>query len=187
MINLLYLFLVIVGLKLLINLSKYIQCKRYRDKYFLWLAGSKKELLLVEHKSQVIKLFKDAGVKDNVVGVAQPLGYGQIQVGGTSVFANFPHRREDIVKFTFNMFGEAIGVYRSRTLEAFNPLYWIEFIINLPKHSLSYLGVSPESVVIKIFQLIYWIAGVVVGFLFALYRPEIEKLVRDFISKLPTP
>lgn len=186
MINLLYLFLIVVGLKLLINLSKYIQCKRYRDKYFRWLADPKMELSLSQHKSQVIKLFRDAGVKDLSVGVAEPMGFGQIRVGSTSVSANFPHRREDIVNMTYRMFEEAIGVYRSRALEAFNPVYWIEFVINLPKHILSYLGVSPESVVIKTFQLIYWAVGVVVSFLAALYKPEIEKLVRDFISsKLP--
>ena len=184
MINLLYLFLGIVGLKLFINLSKYIQCKRYRNKYSRWLQGSKEELSLFEHKSQVIKLFKDAGVKDSAVGVAQPVGYGQIRLGNASVFANFPHRREDIVVSTLRMFSEAVGVYRSRTLEAFNPLYWIEFIRNLPRHILSYLGVSSESVVIKIFQLIYWIVGAVFSFLVALYKPEIEKLVRDLMSKL---
>jgi hypothetical protein len=184
MINLLYFFLVVAGLKLLINLSKYIQCKRYRSWYLRWLVNRKGELSFVEHRSQVIKLFKDAGISDSCLPTAEFVGYGQIATGDASVFHNFPHNRRDMVVATVRMFDEAVGVYRSRTLEVFNPFYWIEFIINLPKHILSYLGVSSESVVIKILQLIYWIAGVVVGFLIALYRPEIEKFVRDLISKL---
>jgi len=183
MINLLYIFLAIVLFKLLVNFSKYIQCKRYLDKYLDWLLkGSTWQL--VEHKSQVIKLFKDAGIEDGYRGVVEPLGYGKIQTAQVSVFANFPNRREDFVSLTMEMFYQAIGVYRSRVLETFNPLYWIEFVINLPKQVLSYLGVSPENLVVKIAQLIYWIVCAVLGFLFALYKSEIETLVRDWISKL---
>jgi len=184
MINLLYLFLVAVVLKLLINLAKYIQCKRYRNKYSRWLAHPKRELSFPEYRSQVIKLFRDAGISDSYLPSAEFVGYGQVATGSASVFKNFPHNRADMVQATARMFDEAVGVYRSRVLETFNPLYWIEFIINLPKHILSYLGVSSESVVIKIFQLIYWIVIAVFGFLIALYKPEIEKFVRDLISKL---
>lgn len=183
MINLLYIFLVILLLKLLINLSKYVQCKRYRDKYLEWLLKGQ-TWQLVEHKSQVIKLFEDAGVEDSVCGVAEPLGYGRILTGGVSVFANFPSGREDFASITMRMFHQAIGVYRSRMLQTFNPLYWLESVINLPKQVLSYLGVPPESTVIKIAQLIYWIVGSLLSFLFALYRSEIERLVKDWISKL---
>lgn len=81
-------------------------------------------------------------------------------------------------------FHEAIGVYKSRLLETFSPIYWIEFAINLPKKILEYLGIAPESIVIKIFQLIYWIVGAVLGFLYALYKPEIQTLVKDWLSNL---
>ena len=90
-----------------------------------------------------------------------------------------PVRREDIVRITLGMFHRAIGVYRSRMIETINPLYWIETIIFLPRQILNYLGVTPESVIIKIAQLIYWLAA----FVFGIYRFEVEEFVRGLLSK----
>jgi len=182
MINLLYTFIAVALFKLLVNTSKYIQCKRYLKKYLDWVADPTWQL--VEHKSKVIKLLQDAGVKDSYRGIAEPLGYMQIQTANVSVMANFPNRRRDFFVIMKGMFHQAIGVYRSRILETFNPLYWIEFLVNLPRQVLNYLGVSSESLVTKIFQLIYWTVSALLGFLFALYRSEIQTLVRDWISKL---
>jgi hypothetical protein len=182
MINLLYLFLAIALFKLLVNFSRYIKCKHYLNKYLDWLIDHTSEM--VGHKSQVIKLFQDAGVEDSYRVVVEPLGFRQIQTAKVSVWANFPNSEEYFAVLTTRMFHQAIGAYRSRVLETFNPLYWIEFVINLPRQALSYLGVSPESATIKIAQLAYWVVGAVFGFLFALYKPEIEKLVRDWIDKL---
>jgi hypothetical protein len=182
MMNLLYFFLVIALLKLLINAWKYIQCKHYLGKYLKWVANPTWDL--VEHRSRVIRLLQDAGVQDSYRGVSEPVGYMQIRTGDASVMANFPSRREDFFVVMKGMFHQANGVYRSRILETFNPLYWVEFVINLPGQILGYLGVSPESLLTKIFQLIYWLVGGLLGFLLALYRSEIETMARDLIRKL---
>jgi hypothetical protein len=182
MINLFYIFLGIVVLRLVINVTKYFQCKHYLKEYLHWVVDP--TWGLVEHKSKVLKLLQDAGVKDSHRGIAQPLGFMQIQTSNVSVMANFPNRRDDFFVLTRGMLHQAIGVYRSRILETFNPLYWIEFIVNFPKQVLSYLGVSPEKLVVKIAQFVYWVVGAVVGFLLTLFRPEIETLVRDWLNGL---
>jgi len=189
MINLLYIFLGIILLKFLFNLSKFVQCKRYLNKYDYWKENPTLELALEleELQPQVIKLFKSADIQDSQRPHIEPVGYGKGLETMVSVFGNFTSPREDIVVTVLRMFHQAIGTYRSRMLEGFNPLYWVEFIVNLPKQVLTYLGVSSESVVIKISQVIYGVFVVFVAvssFLFALYKPEIETLVRGWFSGL---
>ena len=182
MLKLIYVFLGYGIIKLLINFNKYYQCKDYLNKYNEYLENPYWELS--EHKSHVIKLFKDAGLKDSTIQFIKPLGLSHVAHGNAWVFDQFPNDREEVVGKTIDYFHQAIGVYRLRAREVFNPLYWIEFIIYLPKHVFNYLGVSPESVVIKIAQLIYWSVATVVSIICALYTPEIDMFLKDWISQL---
>jgi hypothetical protein len=180
--SLLYLFIIIPALKLLINIPKYFAARRYLNKYMEWL--TERNSNLIEYKSQVIKLIKDAGVKDTFVPSVDLAGFGYVRTGQASVLENFPNNREDIAEFTYKMFRQAIGVYRSRIFETFNPLYWLEFIINLPKQILIYLGVSSENFVVKVSQLIWWFFGATFGFLYTLYKTETETILKNLINKL---
>ena len=67
----------------------------------------------------------------------------------------------------------SLAIFLNRILESLNPLYWIDAIINLPKKALLYLGMSPESVFIKLFQIIWWITMPI----FILYRDKLLGLV----------
>lgn len=184
MINLLYIFLALVIIKLVINLNKYYQCKRYLNKYHNWRANTDPDWQLVENKSNVIKLFKDAGLEDSIFSFETPVGLSHVGVRDASFFDNFPNNRIDIVRRTDAYFHQAIGIYRSRMLELFNPNYWIEFIIYLPRQVFNYLGISHESVILKVFQLLYWLIVAVITILYALYSPEINILGRDWINKV---
>ena len=139
---------------------------------------------IAEERAQVIKLFKEAEVQDGTLPFVEPAGYGFVSQGVASVFDNFPSKREDIVQVTIRMFQEAIGVYRTRTLEAINPLYWIELVVFLPQKVLKYLGVSAESLLTRVITLLWWVTSVVAAFLFALYRPDVEALVKAILGKI---
>ena len=180
--RLLYLFIIVLLLKLFINVSKYVKTKWYLQKYYEWLQNGGTSLL--ENKTTIIKLLKDAGIKDEIVGSAEPVGFGYVRTGNASVFDNFPNAREDVFGVTRRMFHDAIGVYRSRIFETFSPLFWIEFVINLPKRFLTYLGLSPESIVIKLSLLFWWIFAAVFGFVYALYKSEVENAVRTWMGKI---
>ena len=181
MLKLIYVFLGYCLIKLLINSSKYYKCKHYLNKYLEWLSNPYWELS--EHKSNVIKLFKDADLEDSTIQFATPLGMGQVATGNAWVFDQFPSHREEVVGKTRNYFHQAIGVYRSRALEVFNPIYWVEFIIYLPKHIFNYLGVPPDGVIIKIFQLIYWLVATLVSIFYSMYTTEINELIREWLIK----
>jgi len=88
MTNVLWIFIGVVCFKVLVNASKYVQCKRYLHKYLDWVKDPDWEL--AEHKSRVIKLLKDAGVKDGYRPVVDRLSYGHVNAWNASVMENFP-------------------------------------------------------------------------------------------------
>lgn len=180
--NLVYAFLLIASFKIVINTLRYLQCQRYLRMYFGYLANP--EWGIVQHKSHVIKLIQGADIRESYRGVVEPMGWGQLSMVNAPVLENFPNRREDFVGITLSMFHQAIGTYRSRIFETFNPIYWIELVINLPKNLLSYLGVPAESILTKVAQVTWWVAGSVFTFFLALYRTEINQFIKDWIQQL---
>ena len=180
--RLFYILIAILAVKFILNLSKYMRTKRYHDQYVNWLTVNRTPKL-IESRAQVIALLKDAGVKDSYVGTVQPMGYGYVGTGNTLVMDNFPNARQDVANLTNAMFLQAVGTYRSRMIDTFNPLRWIEWAIFLPRNTLLYLGVSADGVVIKLAQVVWWIVAAIVSFSYALYRPELESLIKGWISQ----
>lgn len=178
--KLLYLFLLILGLKFTINFVKHLQCKRYCKEYIEWCIGANPNLRRKHH--QVIKLFKEAGVKDSVFPLVEPVGLGQIATYKLSIFDNFPNRTETAVGITGVMFDQAIGVYYSRAFETFNPFYWIEFIIYLPRNILSYIGVPTENSTTKVLQFFYWFVGSVLTLIYTAYSDEISEIIKNIVE-----
>lgn len=159
-------------LKFVLNLSKYLRTRWFHRRYKKWL--SLQGMKLRESRGQVVKLFKEAGVKDSHVSVARHIGFGKLSIKEVSVFANFPNPREDFAAPILAMFRETIGTYRARMLETFSPLYWIETLINLPRALLSYLGVPAENVLVRVLQVVWWAVGLVLTTLLALYTSELR-------------
>ncbi len=95
--------------------------------------------------------------------------------------SNIGNNREDVVGMTQAMFHKSIGIYRSRMIDAINPIYWIEFVIYLPKNVFQYVGASPESTLVKSTQIIYWLVAGIVGFLFSVFGDEINKYFKDVL------
>lgn len=176
--KILYFLIAALIIKFLLNLSRYLQCKWYLSKYQNYITNP--EWGFVGDSPQIINLFKNAGIKDVVVTNVEFIGFGHFQSSHPSVFENLTVTRNDVVGAALNMFHKSIGVYRSRMLETINPLYWLEFIIFLPKHLLNYIGISPESIFIKIIQIIYWL----LVFLFGVYREDFEGAIREWITNL---
>ena len=181
-ISIIYVLLTVALIKVYINTSKYIQVNRYYEKYKRWLQGE--NIYLRRNHHQVIKLFKDAGIQDTIFPLVEPLGLGQIATTNVSVFNNFPNATEAMGKATIGKFEQAIGVYHSRVFDTISPLYWIETILFIPKNAFNYLGLDSESILIKIFQLIYWFVGGMLTLIYSVYTNEINAAIRAIIEKL---
>jgi hypothetical protein len=180
MLNLLFLVFVAIIIKILLNLWKYIRCRDYLNKYFKYLKKPKYDF--IENKLLIVELLRSAGVNDSSFPNAEALGMGQVVTYSASVLDNLSSRETRIVETVIDMFHQAIGVYRSRIIESVNPLYWIEFAINLPKNIFRYLGISPENTIVKLFQLIYWIIGIVLAFIVAVFPSEINLFIKSLMK-----
>ncbi|MDP8267909.1 MAG: hypothetical protein P9L97_04195 [Candidatus Tenebribacter davisii] len=151
------LFLIICMLKIIINFFKYLRVKYLLKKYNAYLKNPDWEFS--KHRHEILKLFKEAGIEDGGVSISQHVGYGTLKVQPISVLKNINYLNEDVINIMTGNFYSAIGYYKLRFLETFNPIFWIEIIVFLPKNIFTYIGFQSKNVLIKIFQVIYWILG----------------------------
>lgn len=98
--------------------------KRY-DSYIR--NGIKSDPTIVETKQEIIQLFKRAGVKPFI---AQKL-IGCV-VHNVNTFDNLFVIDPYISGLVYQSFTIALGEYKHRMSQAFDPFYWIETIIHLP-------------------------------------------------------
>jgi hypothetical protein len=181
--NSLTVFVAVILIKAVINLHRLRRCQHYLEAYLAFL--KKPNWDLVEHKSAVIKLFIDSGIHDYSVPYMPPPNVIKATIPFISVMNQFPtHSAGDVEQLTIRMFHEAIGVYRRRIRESFSPMYWLDFLIHLPKKVLTYLSVPAESLFIKFAQIIWWIAAASVGILKIAYQSEIVSAIRNFFARI---
>jgi len=154
-------FVICIVLRFIVNLYKYNRIRQLHDKYLNYL--STETYTFAQNKREIIGLLKEAGLQDFSIIHQEFMGYGQYANMTISGFDNMTSRRVDIVTNINLRFNEAIGVYRQRFKEAFNPIFWIEFIFKLPQYLFEFFGVLPEKVVVKVFMIIYWIIALMFG------------------------
>lgn len=156
-------FAVIIILKITINIQCFIKLKYFQKKYEDYLVEN--NMQFIEYKQSIIKLFERANVTDSIVPTVSPAGYGQLFKANLPLFKNINVTRPDIIQLTRNAFYESIGVFRSRILESLSPLYWINFLIYLPKNCINFIGVKKQNSILNIIQVIYWITSIIIALL----------------------
>lgn len=133
------------------------------------------------HKNEILNYIKNAGVEDTHIGVAEPIGYGKVASSTVSIFSNILSTRADIAYSVRESLLEAKGNYWSRFINSINPFYWLKIILYIPKSIFSYLGLNTDSILIKIFQLIYWLIGIVCTFIITVFPEETKNFIMSFI------
>lgn len=163
--KLLFLFALMILFKFSSNYTAYRKCKKYRKDYLNWVSSSCDGF--EEHRSEIIQLMDRAGIPDSRIPVSQVINPIQLASHAASVFANFPTKTPQLATSMYVKFDDAVGVYRNRWKESFNPLYWIETIFFLPKSIIIYIGADLEKSTSRLCNVlataIWWI------FLFLLY------------------
>ena len=148
-------------IRFILNFYKYNRINKLYDNYIDYLKTN--NFKFAQDKEEIKSIFKEAGLKDSSVFHQEFLGYGKFANMQISVFDNLTSRREDIVGNVQMKFNEAIGVFRKRFKESFNPIFWIDFIIKLPLHIMQFFGILPEKMAAKIFLIIYWFIAILFG------------------------
>lgn len=155
-------------LRVIYNLYNFWLTKYYYKKYVEFVKNSK-SWFVREHKQKIVSLFERAGIEDCTLPNTELAGYGFVRTGNFSVFRNISILREDVVTVINGNFHEAIGVYKQRIIDTFNPFYWIESFFQLPTSILKYIGLKPQSIIVKILQILWWLivaVSTVVGIVF---------------------
>jgi hypothetical protein len=162
---------VIVGLfafRALSNLAYWLRVENLYKRYSDYAAGVKSNYNIEPRKQEIATLLKRANVEDSRVPTSQSMGYGQVANFSASARANmFFH---SMVSSMREQFLEAIGVYRKRFFDTFNPLCWVDCIVFLPKHTLAYLGAKPDGAASKALTVVYWGLSAVAAIGWAFFR-----------------
>lgn len=180
--KILILFMIVIVIHALYNLINFF---RYPHIEQLLLGNYTDDVnLKIKAKTNInsiLNYIKYSGVKDKKIPISQALGYGQVATSCVSIFENLLNNRSDIAFQVNNMLLEAKGNYWSKFINSFNPFYWLRIVLYIPQYILSYLGVNADSVIVKIFQLIYWAIGIICTFAFSIFPEEIKNLIMSFI------
>lgn len=171
--DILRIFAILVLFKAFCNFVYLISAKYYYKKYLSW--SKKNNVNIIRYRHSIAKLFKRANVKEHNISRIRPLGYSQIQAVQISAIENIGVLDKELLIHTVTLFEESIGVFKSRMIESFNPLFWIELIIFLPRSIISYLGFKPESIFVRILQVLWWLITPVAIF----FRDYINQFIID--------
>ena len=173
-----YYLLCIPAYKLLNNSILYWRMKSLHYKYWCWLASNEGFADLAKSRSSFKSLMKKADIDDCIVPKTIPTGYMSVAHVNYPVLEQFPSREESFVVATNTKMLEAMGVFKSRCIETVNPIYWINTVIFLPKKVISYLGVSAESILIKLAQLIWWIVCLIITIINFIYPDYLRNILQ---------
>jgi hypothetical protein len=149
-------FLLIVAYKIISNLYFLRKTIFYAEKYHLYITTNPNDLYINNNKKFIKELFSKAGHDNESFHQMVPMGFGKGYTGTYTLFDNMGLKNEYIVNRLNLIFPETETIFKTRILESFNPIYWIELLIYLPRNIFSYIGLGSESVYTKILQVFYW-------------------------------
>lgn len=152
----LLLFLLIVAYKLISNLYFLRKTIFYAEKYHLYITTNSNDLYINNNKKFIKELFSKAGQENESFHQMVPMGFGKGYTATYTLFDNMDLKNEYIINRLNLIFPETETIFNNRILESFNPIYWIELLIYLPRNIFSYIGFDPKSVYIRILQVFYW-------------------------------
>lgn len=169
-------FMVCFLYKFVNSLNNLCKICKYKKLYCNYLSNNDSKIF--QYKTSCIALFKQFNISDAKIPITQKTGYGCLANFQASLYENFPDNTTLFAPETDRMFQDAIGICKSHILECFSIKYWIDCILFLPKKILIYLNVPTESIFIKFFQIIYWLAGLMV----TLFSNDIAKFLKSLIQ-----
>ena len=179
------LFITIVLIKFLLNISKYFYLKKVITKHNIFIAGEMAEddgqkkqdgieagNWIQENQLEIKNVVSKTGLRDQTKSYMQPLGLGYAKQQNVNALDNMLFLNTEILELAREIINRAKGYYKVQALKSFNPLYWIEILIFLPREILKYIGVDEKekvgSIITKIIQIIYWIASII--FMYEKYK-----------------
>ena len=118
-----------------------------------------------ENQIEIQRVVLKTGPQDQLKSYMEPLGLSYAQKQNISALDNLAFLDTELLSMGKQILRRAKGYYKYKTLKCFDPVFWVEFIIFLPKEILKYFSIDENakfgSLSIKIMQIIYWIASII--------------------------
>lgn len=149
-------FVAILVYRIAINLYRYKSIDKYQEEYAIWISTNKDSFVLVAKIPSIKELMQHASITDVYVPFAHNLGYGQGALSQVNVFDLIPTRDRDYVQCIYSLLVQAKGIYYRRLINSFNPLFWINSLIYLPRTIFAYLGLKSDSFITRLLQVVWW-------------------------------
>lgn len=180
--KILIVFLTISLYKFLLNLFYFYQARNLKTEYLKWL--SSKNSKATGKKYLLLDLIEKANISSPRIPISQPMGLGQVATFKASVAEQFPTNAVVIVPHLVALLNELENIFKDRSTEVINPLYWIETILHLPEKTLHYLGLKKHLTVKRIFNILWWLLFSFIGILKFVYEQEISTFLKKLFSSI---
>jgi hypothetical protein len=122
-----------------------------------------------ENHIEIKKVVLKTGVSDFIHTTMEPVGYGHIQEKKLSALDNLLYKNIKILQESREMLERAKGYYKVESIKSLNPIFWIEFLVFLPREIINYLTVSDKKeenkLWVNIIQVMYWIISIIFMYL----------------------
>lgn len=180
MIKFLILAIFVIVFKSATNFAKWYRCKKLSKEHALWFKQNDEKFLY--HKGEARRLLKGANIPDISIPISEPTGYGPIRNYTAPIFENLDSKNVYIASTVVGKFDEAIGTYFHRAIESFNPLYWLETIIFLPKSLLQYVGMDMNKPAFKLCNVLLTFIWWLISSLFIFFNEEFNRFIASFFT-----
>lgn len=165
--NVLFLFVFIIMLKLVLNVGRYILTLYYYRKF------KKHDINILKYSASVGILFDTAKTQQLVLMSDRRCSY-------RDRISNVLDDSENFFMID-RVFQRTLGVFRTRILQSVNPFYWIF----LPSHIFFSLGISINNVLLSISNILFWFLSAVAGYFLEIFlESHIPQSVTDIIHNI---
>ena len=121
---------------------------------------------LTANITEIKRKVEAAGVQNPHRSFMEAAGYGYAVKQSMTALDNILFQNIDVLTSARQTLSLAAGSYKTRAIQSINPLYWLEVLFFLPKQIVSATGIDVSSkladTLLKVVQIIYWVAVVVV-------------------------
>lgn len=176
-------FILVIAYRVIDSIYSLHRLKVIDEAYLKWLMNQDENNPPFELKKEFLNLMDKADISDHSIPYTQPAGYGYIRQSKAESFHNFPSNVQEFATHTVTSIKEAEGYFKLRMKSSFNPLYWINEILFLPKNLLLYLNFSEEKTLFKLVNVLItfiWWALIVV---FSFYQKELKQIISSWLLK----
>ena len=175
-------FAAIMIIRFLLHFSKFMFLRKVLNKQDILIDGlsesaSEKEKSdavaatdwIEENQIEIKQVVLKTGLHDPKKSYMEPLGLNYAHKQSVSSLDNLTLLNAEIMGRGRQILIRAKGYYKNQALKSFNPIFWIEFLIFLPREIFKYISINENakfgSIIIKVIQVIYWVVSLIVMYI----------------------